>query len=536
MTTNPDSTRTDASGWPPSRGRGRRFPLRRDPFTPLTTVEWTLLALLGVLMIAFGGVTLMRSAYMERRMTDAGVYFRAGWALRVGLDPYAVRDNNWWTYLYPPPLAIVAMPLADPPDARHQVAADAIARQAAQHEAQHVSREGEVAPEITAEGLATIRRGFLPYPVSVVIWYAFGVACLLASCHWIALALERASADPRVRALTPAQRRWWVDRTLPLLVCLPAIGSTLSRGQVNIIMLAAIGAMGLALVPRSRPHNGEGDGATVGPRPIVAGVWLAVAACVKLFPGYLVVHALATGRWRIALGALVGTVGLLVVLPAVVLGPERAAEVNRSFVHAMLLPQLGVESDAPVDKVAELQSADGNQSFMAILHATRNLARVVTENRIAPSSTEESAHLALAAIITLVSAAAIARAHQRARRRAHDVDLAIARVDLLSLGVLATAMLPISPVCHNHYFALHMPLIAALIARQLDSPPRTGAVRHVDLDPLSWTLIGVYIAASIVPRLPWLEVLRPLGVGMYAGVALWALGIVALVRDGREPR
>jgi hypothetical protein len=492
--------------------------------------------MLGALVIAFGGVTLMRSAFMERRMTDAGVYFRAGWALRVGLDPYAVRDNNWWTYLYPPPLAIVAMPLADPPDARHQVPAEAMARHAAEHAG--TPHADEVAPAVTAEGLAAIRRGYLPYPVSVVIWYAFGVACLLASCHWIALALERASADPRVRALTPAQRRWWVDRTLPLLVCLPAIGSTLSRGQVNIIMLAAIGAMGLALVPRSRPHDAEHDstnGATTnGPRPIIAGVWLAVAACVKLFPGYLVVHALATGRWRIALGALVGTIGLLVVLPAVVLGPERAAEVNRSFVHAMLLPQLGVDTGAPVDKVAELQSADGNQSFMAILHATRNLARVVTENRIAPSSTEKAAHLAFAAIVTTVSVVAIARAHRRARRQTQGADLAVARVDLLALGVLATAMLPISPVCHNHYFALHMPLIAALIARRLDSPPRIGTVRHVDLDPLAWTLIGVYVAASIVPRLPWLEVLRPLGVGMYAGVALWVVGVVALLRDGRE--
>ena len=36
----------------------------------------------------------MRSAFMQRRMTDLGVYLRAGWAVRSGADIYDVTDDN----------------------------------------------------------------------------------------------------------------------------------------------------------------------------------------------------------------------------------------------------------------------------------------------------------------------------------------------------------------------------------------------------------------------------------------------------------
>lgn len=450
----------------------------RAPFAPLARWEIALLAVLALVIVAFAGITLMRSAYMARRMTDAGVYFRAAWALRVGIDPYQVRDNNWWTYLYPPPLAVATMPLADPPDD---------------------------AP----------RHSFLPYPVSVVIWYALGVLCLAAAAHWLASALEATAADPRVRTLTPRHRRWWIDRTLPMLVCLPAIGSTITRGQVNLIMVAAIGAMGATLVgarlwARSPTRNAVPEPA----KPGSAGAWLALAACVKMYPAFLALHAIAMRRWAIMPGALVGAAALLIALPAVVLGPTRMGEVNRAFVQSMLMPQLGLSAAEGVDKVDELQRATGNQSFMAIIHGTRHLAAVLRDNKIAPIPEEKAAHLALSVLVTAITFAAMVRARRRSPSPGRD--------DLIALGTLAAAMLPISPVCHNHYFALHMPLVAALIARRMDRQS------HVDLDPRAWTLIALYLLGAILPRLPGCEALRPLGVSMYAGLALWALGVRAL--------
>lgn len=454
----------------------------RGPFAPLSRWEVALLALLALVIVAFGGLTLMRSAYMARRMTDAGVYFRAAWALRVGQDPYQVRDNNWWTYLYPPPLAVATMPLADPPD-------------------------------------GASRHGFLSYPAGVVIWYVFGVACLIASVHWTASALEASSRDVRVRSLTPRLRRWWVDRTLPMLVCLPAIGSTLSRGQVNLIMLAAIGAMGASLVgARLWSRRATRDGEPGPSRPFAAGAWLAVAACVKMYPAYLGLYALAAMKSRVVVGAIIATVALMVALPAMVVGPQRMAEVNRSFVRSMLLPHFGLAKPEGVDKVDELQHATGNQSFMAVIHGTRNLAAVLRDSKIPSTSNEKLAHAVLAALITAITLIAIVRALRRNRANGTHPT----RDDLLAIATLATAMLPISPVCHNHYFALHLPLVAALVARQMDRQS------HVDLNLRAWALIALYLLAAILPRLPGLEALRPLGVSMYAGLGLWTLGVRAL--------
>jgi len=77
--------------------------------------RWALVALL-ILSIGFGAITLARSAFMHSRHTDADVYFRAAWAIRTGGDPYRVTDTHQWHYHYPPLLAILLVPLADPPE------------------------------------------------------------------------------------------------------------------------------------------------------------------------------------------------------------------------------------------------------------------------------------------------------------------------------------------------------------------------------------------------------------------------------------
>jgi hypothetical protein len=62
---------------------------------------WQRSAMCGLLavIIIFGGVVLVRSAMLQRRMTDADVFFRAGWALRVGEDIYSVTDTNGWHFI-----------------------------------------------------------------------------------------------------------------------------------------------------------------------------------------------------------------------------------------------------------------------------------------------------------------------------------------------------------------------------------------------------------------------------------------------------
>src|SRR5262249_39700762 len=199
-------------------------------------------ALLPVLVIAFGVLVEVRSAFLKRRMGDLGCYLRAAWAVRTGGDLYAVTDDNHWHYNYPPLLAILMAPLADPPP----------------------GEDGARRP---------------PYAVSWAVWYVFSVLCLAVGVHVLARALEKTSARPEVRNQPAGCRRWWALRLWPVLVCLPPIGHTLMRGQVNLLVLALFCAAAAA---------------TVVGRRFQAGLWLSGAVSIKIYPAFLLLYPL----WR----------------------------------------------------------------------------------------------------------------------------------------------------------------------------------------------------------------------------------------------
>src|SRR5579862_1511146 len=178
------------------------------------------LCFFAVLVVAFAGLVEKRSAFMQRRMTDAGVYFRAAWAVRSGADLYHIADDNDWHYNYPPLLAILMTPLADAP-------------------------AGEA------------RDGLLPYPVSIALWLTFNLLCIAVATHWLASTLEESGVGcpmSDVRNQDTGHRTsdfgqaWWSHRMVPLLICLPPIAHTLMRGQVNLILLLLLAGMLRAMV------------------------------------------------------------------------------------------------------------------------------------------------------------------------------------------------------------------------------------------------------------------------------------------------
>src|SRR6266404_5673248 len=136
------------------------------------------LALCITTVVLFGILVEMRSAYLQRRMGDLGVFLRTAWAVRTGQDIYTVTDNNGYHYHYPPLFAILIVPLADPPSG--------------------------VIPSWT-----------VPYPLSVAIWYVFSLLCLVIAVHWLACALEENAAGLAV--LPGGSGRWWALRGLPIL-------------------------------------------------------------------------------------------------------------------------------------------------------------------------------------------------------------------------------------------------------------------------------------------------------------------------------
>src|SRR5579864_7177982 len=86
-----------------------------NPSARLSRWERYGLALFLVVIIAFGVLVELRSAFLSRRMGDLGVFLRTAWAVRAGEDLYKVSDDNRFHYHYPPLFAILMTPLADPP-------------------------------------------------------------------------------------------------------------------------------------------------------------------------------------------------------------------------------------------------------------------------------------------------------------------------------------------------------------------------------------------------------------------------------------
>lgn len=419
------------------------------------------------MLVVFGYITLHRSAYLENRRTDADVYFRAAWALRTGQDPYLVADTNGWTYLYPPPLAIASMPLAQTPP--------------------------------WGDGAEKKLPWSVTFPAAVLAWYALSATFLVLSLHWLAKALESCSPHANVRAPKFRTRRWWVNRVGPVLFCLPAIGSTLARGQVNVLLLACVcGAC--FLLSRGRWLS--------------AGAAIAGAVCLKLFPAFLLLHALLTRGWRTIAGCFIGCTALLAVLPVAVLGWPRAAAITRSFADTMLLPALGLGgNDAKRD---ELARAFNNQSLLAILHNWRDWHEVTVEHVIRPNRTDK-------VLFAIIGASLVAATIAAARKAGLHKPGAPLRGLVLLMAILTALMLALSPVCHNHYFTLHLPLVACLFALAQDRS------RTIDMSPLVWLSLLGYFALGVLPRWPGLEeVLKPAGVQMVGGLGLTAVGLQRL--------
>jgi alpha-1,2-mannosyltransferase len=292
-------------------------------FSPLSSWERAGLAVLLALLISFGALVEMRSAFMQRRMTDVGVYLRAGWAVRSGADIYDVTDDNGWHFQYPPLFAILMAPLADPP-------------------------------------AGVDRAGAIPYALSVALWYALGVLFLTVGVNSLASALEQTSADPRVRALPWGCRRWWSIRLIPVFACLAPIGHTLMRGQVNLLWLALLCGVAAAVVRGQHWRTG---------------VWLAGAICLKVLPLFLLVLPLWRRDSRCLAGAFAGLIVGLALVPSAVFGVSRTAEYYREYATKLLLPGLGQGSDQSRAKELIEMTANDSQSILAAMHNTANLDR-----------------------------------------------------------------------------------------------------------------------------------------------------------------
>jgi hypothetical protein len=292
-------------------------------YEPLSRWERRGVIALISIIVAFGFLVELRSAFLRRHMTDLGVYLRAGWAVRASADIYDIQDDNGWHYQYPPLFAILMAPLANPP------------------------------PDVAWPGAV------LPFAVSAAFWYAFSLGCLAFALHHLASALEETSVDPQ-HPVPAGCRRWWLLRLVPLLACIVPIGHTLMRGQVNLIMLALLCGMAAALI-RGQSWR--------------AGFWLSGAICLKVIPAFLLLVPLWRRDTKCLAASGLGMVLGLGVVPAAAFGVPRTVEYYREYADKLLLPGLGQGDDqSRAKELIEMTSSD-SQSLLAMFHNTMNLDR-----------------------------------------------------------------------------------------------------------------------------------------------------------------
>jgi hypothetical protein len=356
---------------------------------------------LAATFLGLGVAVEIRSAYLKHRHTDIGPYLRAAWALREGVNPYTVTDNGGLHYVYPLPFALLMTPFADAPPGHPQPA------------------------------------WAVPYPVSVAVWYLASVAILFWAVHHLCRALDETAPAGPAQSPLRSRRFWWL-RTAPVWVCLPEIGSSLSRGQVNLLLVALVAAF-IAATLRGRRAS--------------AGWWLAAATCLKVIPALLVLDPLLRRDWRTLGHYALGLVAGLVLFPVVTIGPERTWEASRSYAAWVLFPGLTNDPGPLAHELTNVSSSD-NQSVRTVIH---NVAHW--------SAGPRPAKAALGATLAhgLVGLALIAWTYLAARRIPDQRYRTAFR-----LGGLAILIVAISPMSHTHYMVLAIPVVTALIYRELE--------------------------------------------------------------------
>lgn len=408
-----------------------------------------------LLLGALGGLVEYRSAFLSRRMGDLDVFLRAAWAVRNGEDLYAITSDNDWHYIYPPLYAILMTPLADPPRG-----ADAT--------------------------------GYLPYAGSVAICYLLNLFCLFMGVHMLGSALEERADDAGFRAQPRFCRRWWLLRLWPVLICFLPIGHTLIRGQVNVIVLAALCA---ALAGWIRGQSFR------------AGVWLALAICIKVIPAFLLVYPLWKRDGRALASCLAGCIAGLVVIPGIVFGPERAVDHYATYAKVFFGPLFKLnDHDSHKEEILGVNATDS----IGVKNALQNWMYPERDRR--PEDLHivgKIAYLLLGFAMTFLT---LWPRSAGATRVAH------------ALAGLVVLMTIFSPVCHSHYLLFCVPIVMSLLARSWQFQ---ATVRMPWL--LTITFV-VFVVTMAVAYLPGLEILKDRCVALFATLPLWAIPVVQLWR------
>ncbi|MGO9013578.1 MAG: glycosyltransferase [Dissulfurispiraceae bacterium] len=439
---------------------------------PLTGIHVAGLALLLTLVILFGALVEFRGAFAHKRMTDIGTYLRAAWAVRAGGDIYAITDDHGRHYVYPPLFAILMTPLADPP-----------------------------------QGID--RNGYLPYEVSVGLWYVLTLIIGVVGVGTLSKVIEYPPRNLLAGMGTRFSRQWWALRVIPLVVLLPAIGRSQMRGQVGLLVAFLLCYMVASILKGERFR---------------AGLWLSGAICIKFIPVLLLVFPLWRRDWRMLSGSLLGLVMGLIIVPAVTLGPQRAVDSYGSFYHGILVT--GVKGDIGGQVGGELTcitSTDSN-SPMVVLH---NI--IYPERKHRPKVAHAGERMAHWVTAFVMMAITLIASGWKGRWYTGKVDATVK--DAAFMAAFIPLMLVTSPVFHPHYVSMTIPLVILLVVIIWEHYPYGNI-------PAAWKAVFCFIAIShlltSIDRGIFVY-LRDFGLVLLSTITLWAASLAALRQTSARP-
>jgi len=439
---------------------------------PLTRLQITGLALLLTLIILFGAWVEYRGAFAHKRMNDIGPYLRSAWAVRTGGEIYAVTDDRGWHYVYPPLFAIMMTPFADPP-----------------------------------QGID--RSGYLPYEVSVGIWYMLTLTIGVFGVGILARAIE----DPYRNLIAGMGRRfslqWWALRVIPLVILLPAIGRSQMRGQVGLLIAFFLCCMAASILKGKRFR---------------AGIWLSWAICIQVIPVPLLVFPLWRRDWRMLWGSFLGLVIGLIIVPLIALGPQRTGDSYIAFYHstltAMIKGDIGGHTSGEFTGITKTDS----NSPMVVLH---NI--IYPERKDRPNMTCAGVRIAHWVTALVMMAITLVASGWKGKWYSGKVDATVK--DAAFMTVFIPLTLVASPVFHPHYVSMTIPLVMLLVVIVWECSS-DGSI------PAAWKAVFCFIAIShfltSINRGLFLY-LRDFGLVLLSTVALWAASLAAMRQTSGRP-
>ena len=155
---------------------------------------------------------------------------------------------------------------------------------------------------------------YLPLGAATALFNALKIAAVVAAFFMIV----------RVADHGPVAMPDWAA-ALGLLWVVKPILSDIQHGNTNDFVLAFI-VLHLWLYRRGRD--------------LAAGASLAVAICLKMTPALFVLYWLYQRSWKLVVATLVAIVVFAAVVPAVAVGPQRAADLTRTWLDNLITPGL----------------------------------------------------------------------------------------------------------------------------------------------------------------------------------------------------